>query len=114
MKFGENRKQAIKEATIEWVDGRSRVGRVCQICGKKMRDKENGKCPYHAHHIIGIRDPPWNPDNPDWGLLIDRLFNGPCVLLCAACHDSIHGKGVKCKKTKKPKRSSTTSTPKLC
>jgi hypothetical protein len=36
------------------------------------------------------------------------------VLLCAACHDSIHGKGVKCKKTKKPKRSSTTSTPKLC
>lgn len=114
MKFGENRKQAIKEATVEWIEGRSRVGRVCQTCGKKMRDKENGKCPYHIHHITNVREPPWCIDTPDWNLFIDRLFNGACILLCAVCHDSMHGKGVKCKKPKKPKKSSTTSTLKLC
>jgi hypothetical protein len=84
---GANRKKALVEATIPLVEGRLRVARVCQKCGKVMRDKdEKGKRPFDIDHSTGVRSPPWDINNPDWGLFINRLFYGECVLLCRECH----------------------------
>ena len=83
---GANRKKALIEATIPLAEGRLRVARVCQKCGKVMRDKEDGKTPYDVDHRIGVRDPPWDINNPDWGLFINRLFYGDCEVLCKLCH----------------------------
>lgn len=80
---GSNRRDAIKEATIALVEGRMRVARVCQRCGKVMRDAEKG---HEVDHIEGVRSPPWDINNPDWGLFINRLFYGRCELLCKVCH----------------------------
>jgi hypothetical protein len=84
---GANRKKALVEATIPLVEGRLRVARVCQKCGKVMRDKDDkGKRPFDIDHSTGVRSPPWDINNPDWGLFINRLFYGECVLLCRECH----------------------------
>jgi hypothetical protein len=80
---GANRKKALVEATIPLVEGRLRVARVCQKCGKVMRDRNKE---YDVDHKIGVRDPPWDINNPDWGLFINRLFYGDCEVLCKLCH----------------------------
>jgi hypothetical protein len=84
---GSNRKQALVEATIALPEGRLKVARVCQECGKIMRDRgENGKRPYEIDHQIGVRSPPWDINKPDWNLFLERLFTGRCNLLCRDCH----------------------------
>jgi 5-methylcytosine-specific restriction endonuclease McrA len=90
---GANRKAALHKATIIMVEGRLRVARVCQNCGRVMRDKENGKRPYEIDHVLGVRSGPWDIGSPDWNLFVNRLFYGECVLLCRACHkDKTHKK----------------------
>jgi hypothetical protein len=84
---GENRKQALREAAIALKQGRLRVAHVCQQCGKVMSGKdEKGRCLFEVDHEIGVRSPPWDINNPDWGLFIGRLFYGDCEVLCKLCH----------------------------
>jgi hypothetical protein len=91
---GGNRKTVKQRASVEWIDGRKKVGRKCEKCGILMRDKdEKGKCPYDYHHVEECRAPPWQIDSPDWNLFINRLFYGDVLLLCKECHRKIHAEG---------------------